>query len=492
MTLFKAQSVIRSLLACILLGSVSQQTTSASDYQLPELGSASSTVLSPLQEKRLGQAFMRSVKASQKFIDEPFVQIYIEQLGNRLAQASGEDAARDFNFFIIDNPSINAFAGPAGNVGVFSGLIMTTQSESELAAVVAHEIAHVTQNHLIRTFHNASQLSLPSAAVLLAAIVLGASVGGDAALATAMTGQAALMQNQINFTRSNEQEADRVGIQTLADAEFEPHAMPLFFERMSRKNRTYASEIPEFLRTHPVTTNRIADSLARADQYPYQQNRETLDYHLVKSLIQLRNMVNPQEAEKFFRTNLDEGRYRNRHAQQFGLVLALMAQQRFDAAEKQLTELLQTLPDETVFHIYASRIKAETGRLQSAITDLEKVQARFPENYSVNLQLAALYTDAGQFAKAVELLQFMTLIRPYDDTVFRQLAIAAGKNGQLADAHAFQADHLYLNGQVEAAIKQLEIALRQPGLDFYQASRLEARLDSLQAEFKLIQESKNR
>lgn len=485
----------RTLYSLLLAGYLftgSSHLVLADSYNLPELGSASGAFMTPAQEKRLGQAFMRNIKASQKLIEEPFARDYIEKLGKTLTTATGEEAANSFNFFIVDNPQINAFAGPGGHIGVYTGLILTTESESELAAVMAHEIAHVTQNHLMRTFHEASQLSIPSAAILLASVILGATVGGDAAIAAAATGQAALIQNQINFTRSNEKEADRLGINTLAAANFDTHAMPVFFERMGRKNRAYASELPEFLRTHPVTTNRIADSISRADQFPYQQHRDNLHYHLVKNLIRQKSFSSPQQAEKYFRTNLEEGRYRNAESQQFGLVLALIEQRKFSQAQQQIDSLLEKHPREAVFLIFDSRLKAQTGQLPTAIKHLEKSANLLPDNYSINMQLAELYIQAGQYDKAVELLQLITLLRPDDDQVYKRLAEAAGKNKDLAIAHAYQADHLYLNGQLEAAIKQLEIALRQEKIDFYLASKLEAKLQNLQDEFKILKANKDK
>jgi len=483
---------LHSLLLAAYLFTGSSHLVLADSYDLPELGSASGSFMTPAQEKRLGQAFMRNIKASQKFIDEPFARDYIEKLGKTLTTASGEDSGNSFHFFIVDNPQINAFAGPGGHIGVYTGLILTTQSESELAAVMAHEIAHVTQKHLMRTFHEASQLSIPSAAILLASVILGATVGGDAAIATAATGQAALIQNQINFTRSNEKEADRIGINTLAEADFDTHAMPVFFERMGRKNRAYASELPEFLRTHPVTTNRIADAVSRADQFPYQQHQDNLHYYLVKNLIRQKSFSSPQVAEKYFRTNLEEGRYRNAESQQFGLALALIEQRKFSEARLQINNLLKKHPQEPVFLIYESRLRARTGELATAIKHLEKSSTLLADNYGINMQLAELYIQAGQYEKAVEMLQLITLLRPDDDQVYKRLAEAAGKTKNLALAHAYQADYLYLNGQLEAAIKQLEIALRQDNLDFYLASKLEAKLQNLQNEFKIVKASKEK
>ncbi len=464
----------------------------ADNQSLPELGSASGVMMTPAQEKRLGQAFMRSVKSSETILHEPFAQEYIETLGKTLAAATQDNDVQSFDFFILDSPQINAFAGPGGHIGIYSGLILTTQSESELAAVVAHEIAHVTQKHLMRAFYEASQLSIPSAAVLLAAVILGATVGGDAALATAIGGQAALMQKQINFTRSNEKEADRVGINTLARSSFETHSMPVFFERMGRANRTYATELPEFLRTHPVTTNRIAESLSRAEQYPYKQRQDNLRYHLVKVLLKERSFSNSKEAEKYFQTNLDEGRYRNEQAQRFGLTLALMRQEKYSQASKENNTLLKDNPTEAVFLIQQSRLLAQTGKLKQAIEILEDSMQLYPEDYSLSMQLAELYIQAARYTEAINLLQNITVLRPFDDQIYKRMAEAAGKNNDKVTAHSYQADYLYLNGKLEAAIQQLEIALREKPADFYLTSKLEARLQSMRNEFEALKKDKEK
>ena len=217
-----------------------------------------------------------------------------------------------------------------------------------------------------------------------------------------------------------------------------------------------------------------------------------MHYHLVKSLIQQKSFLKPQESEKYFRTNLEEGRYRNAESQHFGLALALIEQRRFKQAQQQVSNLLKQHPQEPVFLVFDSRLKARTGELVTAINNLEKNVNLQPDNYSLNMQLAELYIQAEQYDKAVSLLQLVTLLRPYDDQVYKRLAEAAGKNKNLAIAHAYQADYLYLNGQLEAAIKQLEIALRQDSIDFYLASKLEAKLQNLQTEFKILKANKEK
>jgi len=446
--------------------------------------------MTPAQEKRLGQAFLRSIKSSETLLSEPFAKQYIEELGKTLVSASGNQQNKSFNFFILDNPAINAFAGPDGHIGVYTGLILTTQSESELAAVIAHEIAHVTQNHLMRAFHNANQLSLPSAAVLLAAVVLGAAAGGDAALATAIGGQAALIQQQINFTRTNEKEADRIGIQTLFDSSFEPHAMPVFFERMGRANRAYASELPEFLRTHPVTTNRIADSLSRAEQHPYKQHQSSLGYHLLKAALKEESFYKASQSEKYFATNLEEGRYRNKTAQQYGLYLSYMRQHKYKDAESILNQALSEQPLEAVLLISQAKLYQQTGRPKQAIELLEDSLLVLPGNYPLSLKLAELKLHSDLADDAIVLLNGQLQLRPDDDEIYRLVAQAYAKKDDKISAHAFQADYMYLNGQLEPAIQQLEIALQQKGIDFYQASKLEAKLKAYKQENEQVKADK--
>ncbi len=470
---------------CVITGTSSLQ---ADPSQLPELGSASGSMMTPSQEKRLGKAFMRSVKASQQVVNEPFVKDYIETLGKQLGASADNPNNKSLHFFIIEDPMINAFAGPDGHIGVYTGLLLTTQSESELAAVVAHEIAHVTQNHLMRAFHQASQLSLPSAAVLLAAVVLGATVGGDAAIATAMGGQAALLQSQINFTRANEKEADRIGIQTLFESNFEAHAMPLFFERMGRANQAYSSELPEFLRTHPVTTNRIADSMTRAEQHPYRQHIDSMGYALVKAYYREKEFFNAKESLKFFASNLKEGRFRIKAAQQFGLFLAQMRLNRYEEAEKTINNLLVEHPLQPVFLLYQAKLMNQMKQRRQAIGLLEDSLLVLPSNYPLSMQLAELYVLDKQFEKAINLLMTQLDYRPEDEQIYRQIAAAWGDKGNKLMAHSFQADYLYLVGQLEPAIKQLEIALEQPGADFYTSSKLEARLAALKKELAQIKE----
>jgi predicted Zn-dependent protease len=248
---------------------------------LPSLGEAAGRIYSPQQDQALGAAFMRELRQSDLILDDVATTSYLQNLGHRLTMHS-ESPGHGFTFFMVNDERINAFAGPAGHIGVNVGLFLAAESESELAAVLAHEIAHVTQRHLARAFEAADKLSLPTTAAILAAILIGTQ-DGQAGAAALTAASAASLQHQINFTRANEQEADRVGIQTLADASYDPHGMGRFFERLQKNSKLYGTQPPEFLSTHPVTTNRIAEAETRAASFSKIDVPDDLDFRLLRA-----------------------------------------------------------------------------------------------------------------------------------------------------------------------------------------------------------------
>jgi len=449
-------------------------------FDLPDIGGTAGLVMTPAEERRLGQAFMRSVRSSVKVVDDPLLTEYIEDLGERLVELSGEHN-KHFTFFLVEDPVINAFAGPGGYIGIHTGLIIETQSESELASVMAHEIAHVTQNHLFRAFDEFSRLSGPAALATLGAILLG-TVSGPAAAAAVAGIQAGMVQAQLNFTRANENEADREGIRILADAGYDPRAMPVFFERMGRATWVYDTKIPEFLMTHPVTTNRIADSLGRAESYSFRQPAVDPRYFLSRSRIRLETMKDPNEAVRHFRQTLKDGRFVNESAERYGYALALLKARKFSAARTEIDKLLKQEPTSPAFLIASAQIDKDSGKSADGLLTMRTAYELFPSSFPISVAFADLLLDSGDAREASEVLQKLQKRRPTDPGVYERLARAADAEGKRALAHGYMAEHYYYDGLLEAAVRQLEIAVRDRHTDYYESAKLAARLNELQTE----------
>ncbi len=467
---------------------VPDRHTSVGGPELPDLGASADGVMTPVSEQRLGQAFMRSVRKSMKILDDPLVNDYLQSLGKRLV-VSAKGGATPFTFFVIDDSRINAFAGPGGYVGVFSGLILTAEDESELAAVLAHEIAHVTQRHLLRSVEDQQKLLGPAAILLIAAAILGAQVSPDAGNAAAMGAQAALAQHQINFTRDNEKEADRIGISSLAGAGFEPHAMPVFFERISKATRIYDTSAPEFLRTHPVESNRIAESLGRADRFGYRQRADDLRYYLVRASLRERTLGSSAKAVEHFSQTLAEERNRNDEAEHYGLALALLHGGKLEPAREEAKRLLAKRPNEVAYVLLDVEIDQRAGRPAEALRKLGEALRMQPSSYPLLMEQADAALAAGQPKVAIQALTQAARQRPEDSRIQQLLSDAYRKQGNAYGVNRYLAEHHYLEGQLEPAIRQLEVGLRQPGLSFQETTQLEQRLKEIKAELEEIKKA---
>ncbi|MES9971123.1 MAG: M48 family metalloprotease [Candidatus Thiodiazotropha sp.] len=478
------------ILLLISLAVISNAKSEESDsIRLPELGSPSDQYLTPGDEARLGKEFMRSVRKTGKVLDDPLITEYIQQLGDKLLKQS-EAVGQNFTFFVVDRPEINAFAGPGGYIGVYSGLILATQSESELASVMAHEIAHVTQKHLLRAFDAASRMSGRTAALLLASILVGIAGSADAGLAMATGAQAGAIQEQINFTRSNEEEADTVGIQILAKSDFDPRAMPLFFERLTHASRLYESGIPEILRTHPVTTNRIADALGRAEKYTYRQFPGNLSYHLTREALRVRQFKDPSKAVTHFATGLKEGRHLNQEAHRYGSALALAADRQYAKAEKIIDELLGKNPSQMEYILASAEMAKHNGKDERVLKILDTYYSLMPENYPLAIAYIEALTAAGKLEKARETCQQSITLRNNEPRLYRLLSKIEELDQNQAESHRMLAEAFAADGELTAAIQQLEIALKRVNKsDFYLTSSIESRLNKLRDREKARQKS---
>jgi predicted Zn-dependent protease len=477
-------------LGWVLLISWVIQPAQALDFSLPDMGDSSGAYLDSHLEKKLGNAFMRYIRASSEVIEDPLLTSYIQGLGEKLTRRSNA-RGHSFNFFLVKNPVINAFAGPGGNIGIHTGLVMESQTESELAAVVAHEIAHVSQRHLARMIQAADQMTLQAAGLLLAAILLGVAGAGDAAAAALIGGQAAMMQKQINFTRSNEREADNIGMKILSRSKFDARAMGVFFQRMGRaNNRSGAMTMPEFLQSHPVTSDRIADALARAEKYPYRQAKEDLSYHFTKATLRAQQFGSSRSAIRHFESTLRDGRYRNEDADRYGYVIALKRGRQYAKAQQELAKVLKHHPSHTFLLVTKARLTLAQGNKKSAVSIMRSILKRKPGDYSMTLATADIMLKARQPKNAYQLLKKFARSHSEDAYVMRLLSRAAAGSGKKAESHAALAEYHYLRGESDVAVQQLRIALKTPGLSFQKKSKFEARSRDIDAEIRALKKRK--
>jgi predicted Zn-dependent protease len=455
--------------------------------ELPDIGNSALSVMSPAEEQKLGEAFLRQLRQRVEIIDNQHITNYINELGNRLASASKEPEST-FRFIVVNQKDINAFAVPGGLIGVHSGLILATRNESELASVLAHEIAHITQHHIARTVESAQRLSLPAIAGLIAAVIAGANNPqiGQAAVAAIMAGN---VQMQINFTRIHEREADRVGMQILANAHFDPRDMPNFFERLQAVYRYYEDGIPDFLRTHPVTTERIAEARDRAKQYSPPPLTDTPFYHLMKAKLLVVVSENKASLLKKLQEMLTTGRYQDERAIRYALALTLLANQQTKEVQSHIDWLMKHDGNRVLYHLLTAQLAWTQKRKSQALQTYEQTLKIYPHDPIVSLEYAEkLIQDKAATKAKTLLLNLATLANPY---YYQLLAQAQQLTGAIAEAHLALAENNYLLGQTQQAIEQLKLARQQPKLDFYLASRIEARYKELQAEWLEEQTNSN-
>lgn len=451
--------------------------------RLPDLGDVSQTDFSPAQERKLGETIIRQLRASGGYINDPEVNDYLNELGHRLTAAS-TDVKQDFEFFGVPDPQINAFALPGGFIGVNTGLILLAQSESELASVLAHEISHVTQHHLARALAAQKDSMLMSLAGLALAVLAARGSGassGDAASAAIAATQALTIQNQINFTRENEYEADRLGFQRLDAAGFDVTAMATFMQRLQTAMRFVEGSVPTYLRDHPVTYERIAEAQARAYGHPYRQVVDSLDFHLVRALLRSYE-GEPQEAVRWFDDAIAQRKYNNGVAAQYGLVASLLRTTDFARAKKELAKLESMAPPHPMIDAIAGHVLLESGDVDGAIKRFAAGVARYPNKMQLVYDYPEALLKAGRNADAAKFVEQQLLRFPRDGPLQRLAARAYAEQNKQMLAHRHQAEYYAWQGNLKGAIEQLEIASKAGDGDFYQASVVDTRLRTFRRE----------
>jgi len=443
---------------------------------LPDLGDVSATVLSPLQEKKIADQIMRSVMASDEVISDPEITDYIQNLGMRLA-SNGPDKTQWFNFFVVKDNSINAFAMPGGVIGVHTGLIVAATNESELAGVIGHEIGHVVQHHMARMMAQQKTDSLISLAGVALAI-LSARANPQLASAAMTASSAGSVQKQLDYTRDHEREADRVGISILESAGYDTHGMASFFQIMQKGTRYVEGSAPTFLRTHPITSERIADVTARIANSKYLMVPYSPDFDLVRAKI-LANSGVANQSVSLFKSNLQDRRYTSESAQHYGLAVAFLRMGNVEGATKELSWLRANSPSHPFFASLAANIEVARDNPKQAAKAFQAGLAIYPGSRALIYGYAEHFLRIRQPQQALELLNEKQSLYP-DDAYFYELkskAYAVMNKNLLS--HQAQGEGYFRRYNIPKALEQMDLAVKSGDGDFYQQSIVEARLKEL-------------
>ncbi len=460
--------VFRLAVICIALLPLPASTDVADD--LPMVGDASSRLISPQMERELGENFLKQVHATLPTVEDPILKYYVQQQLAELVQYS-ELREPILATLLIDSEEINAFAAPGGIVGINLGLMLHAQDVHEYSSVVAHELAHLSQRHFARGIEEQRAQTLPMLAGMLAAIMIGAMGGGDAGIAAISGVQASSQAGQLRYSRRREQEADRIGINTLARADLDPRGMSRMFDRMDRAYR-FTRRPPEFLLTHPLTESRIADAKAQAMEHPHKEHPESLEYQVMRARARVRYAQSPQAAVKLFEKEVQENP--ESRSARYGLAVAFAKAEQFAEAIALVDPIYTDHPHNILFSASLAELLTEAGKVDRAIGLLERELAVNPQNAA----LSVLYADAlvanRQYAAAEAVLQQQSFVSKADVNVWYDLAEVSGLAGNIIGVHLARAEFFELHGAYQRTIQHLQYARRLANRN---DARLMARLD---------------
>ncbi|USD31764.1 MULTISPECIES: beta-barrel assembly-enhancing protease [Vibrio] len=449
----------------------------ANTLDLPDIGTAASSTLTIDQELQYGDAYMRMLRNNQPIVNDPVLNEYIDSLGHQLV-ANANDVKTPFTFFMIRDRNINAFAFFGGYVALHTGLFLHAQSESELASVVAHEIAHVTQRHLARSMEEQARRS-PATMAALAGSLLLAIAAPEAGIAAITATTAGNIQGQINYTRSNEKEADRFGIDTLAKAGYDVNAMPRFFSRLADEYR-YASKPPPMLLTHPLPEDRITDSRARAQNYPARRVDPSLNYNLARARIVARYAgISAKSAMDWFSRTEKKAPENLKVSFQYGRALVHLDNNELDEASEILQSLIKLQPDNNFYldamsDLYIAQEKASQAEnmLQAALKDK-------PKNSVLTINYANVLMKQDKNEEAIRVLQRYTHDNPNDVNGWHLLSEANIHLGRSDEDLAARAEVLALKANWNKAIQYYTQASQLAELGSLKQARYDARIDQL-------------
>lgn len=494
-------------------GLVAAVPATAQETALPELGSSAGELITPQQEAQYGAYTLYQLRQMNLVLDDPLIDAWLQTMGHRLG-ASSDNPKQPYAFFMLRERQINAFATLGGYIGMNAGLVLTARSEDEVAGVLGHEISHVTQRHVVRSVERAKKEQIPIMLAALGMVIAAQSAGGDSAssddatMAAVVGSQALMMQRQIDYTRANESEADRIGIQTLNRAGYDVDALGDFFARMESAGRANSGgyTAPDYLRTHPVTATRISEARDRAQKIKQDASALKLDsragnnpllpgfaqpaalrrgegigndFPWIKERLRVLSAASPGAAITEYRRGVDGFEAKPGDAQKYGLALAYIGHRQGADAEALLGTLHKAHPD----NLYVALARAEAAQVAAnpalAQTRYEQLMRQYPGNRAVILSYAGFLLeqdDPAQARRAQDVLRRLAAGTGEDVVFQRTLARAYELSGNGLRAAEAYAEVSFLNGRVDDAIGQLTALLKNDELDYYQRARIEARI----------------
>lgn len=470
--------LVRNALIAAIAVATAAPDVSAAD--LPDLGESSESALSHQAEVRLGSQAMQQLRAGGGYLNDPEVNAYLNHIGHRLTAADPAITGR-FEFFAVPAAEINAFALPGGYVGVNSGLILAADNESQLASVLAHEICHVTQHHTARQMAGQTSSSLATLATVAAAVLAARAGGGQAASGVMATAVAAQAQSQINFTREHEQEADRLGFKLLVEAGFDPQAMAAFFTRLQQFTRASDSNTPGYLRSHPLTHQRIAEAQDRALSAPYRQVLSSPEFPLVQALLKS-YAGTPEESVARLQDDLERSTASKRNAARYGYAAALLRAKSYPLARQQIETLDRDGFAHPMVEAMAGQILQQSGEYAAALQRYERALKRYPAYQQLVYDYPRTLILAKRHAAAAAYAEQELALRRSDADLHQIAAEAHAALGQRMKSHYHQGEYYAAAGNVARATEQLELALRSGDGKFQDLSVAEMRLRELRAQ----------
>ena len=444
---------------------------------LPDLGESARADFSPQLERRIGESIMNDIRLREpSYVDDAEINDYLTRFGNRLVAASANPSG-DFNFFAIRDNTVNAFAMFGGFIGVNTGTLLTAQSESELAGVVAHEISHVTQNHLARQIAQEKQNSIATM-IAMGIGLLAARSNSQVAGGMIVSAQAGAIQAQLAYSRDFEREADRIGYQTLEKSGFDVRGMGDFFERLQKAGRVYENNAPVYLRSHPMTVERISDMQNRAQGIPYRQVVNSLDFLLVRAKLRAQAGT-PREAVSEFEALVRDQKYSSEAAVRYSLSYALLRAKDVAGAQREMNTLKALKLTSPIISGLAAEIRIAAGDLPSAQAIYRDALQRYPQSKSLIYGYSEALYAGRQYDQALRFLDEQLQLYLSDFKLYGLQAKAYAASGKRLQQHRAQAESYVLQGQLGEAVEQLMLAQRATDGNFYEQSAVDARLREL-------------